>query len=244
MGATLDYGLLLGVLWGDEDYGSNPVFSQITLASNIVNGSNPPYTIVDFLNFFPGFFGPVTIASVTFTNGSNQAILQTAISGLSSGVLIVNFAIPDGTTVVSVSVDGLTLTLSNNAIASSISQSYLYLSAPIPLIVIQTYINLASACVNYNRYFDSWQLCIGLFVAHYLTMWATANQIGATSSVAQIAATGLAIGIKTSKHAGNVGMGIRPLDDLIGWGTFQLTLYGQQFASIAKVLGSGNMLVW
>ena len=244
MGAVPDYGMLLGVLWGDESYGSNPVFAEIALSSNIVRGSNPPYTIVDFLNNYPAFFGAATSASVTFEDASNQATVQAGITNLSVGDLVVASAVPAGTTVADISEDGLTLTLSNDATASGAIQSNFYLTPPIPLVVIQLYINLASACVNYNRYFDSWLICMGLFVAHYLTMWAQANQFGATSSVAQIAANGLALGIRTSKHAGNVGVGVRPLDDLIGWGTFQLTLYGQQFASIAKVLGSGGMLVW
>lgn len=247
MGAIPDYNELLGVIWGDESYEGNPVFAGIALASNVqTNSGNPPYTLNTLLANYPQFFGPSVAATGNAVENQNTFVVTAATPNIAVGNLFNCPAIfPDGTVISSISGDGLTITLSNNALATSATAAALiYYAPPIPLVVIQLYINLANACVYYARYFDSWQICMGLFIAHYLIMWAQANQLTATSSVAQIAASGLAIGIKVSKHAGSVGVGIKVLDDLVGWGTFQLTLFGQQFASIAKVLGSGNMLLW
>jgi hypothetical protein len=61
---------------------------------------------------------------------------------------------------------------------------------------------------------------------------------------AQIAAQGLAGGIQTSKSVGDVSVGYQPLSALEDWGAWNLTSYGQQLATMARVIGSGPMLVW
>lgn len=61
---------------------------------------------------------------------------------------------------------------------------------------------------------------------------------------AQIAAQGLAGGIQTSKSVGDVSVSYQPLTALEDWGQWNLTTYGQQLATMARVIGSGPMVVW
>ena len=61
---------------------------------------------------------------------------------------------------------------------------------------------------------------------------------------ASIAAQGLAGGIQSSKSVGDVSVSYATLDSLKEWGALQLTSYGQQLATMARVVGSGPMVVY
>jgi uncharacterized protein DUF4054 len=61
---------------------------------------------------------------------------------------------------------------------------------------------------------------------------------------AQIAAQGLAGGIQTSKGVGDVSVSYQPLSSLEDWGQWNLTKYGQQLSTMAKVIGSGPAFIW
>jgi hypothetical protein len=63
-------------------------------------------------------------------------------------------------------------------------------------------------------------------------------------SGAAVAAQGLAGGIQTSKSVGDVSVGYQVLESLKDWGAWNLTRYGQQLATAAKVIGSGPMVIW
>jgi hypothetical protein len=61
---------------------------------------------------------------------------------------------------------------------------------------------------------------------------------------AQIASQGLAGGIQTNKSVGDVSVGYQPLSALEDWAAWGLTSYGQQLATMARVIGSGPMVIW
>ena len=60
---------------------------------------------------------------------------------------------------------------------------------------------------------------------------------------ATIAAQGLAGGIQQSKGVGDVSVAYAVLDSLKEWGALQLTSYGQQLATMARVVGSGPLVI-
>lgn len=63
-------------------------------------------------------------------------------------------------------------------------------------------------------------------------------------NAAEIAAQGLAGGIQVSKSVGDVSVSYQPLETLASWGAWNLTLYGQQLATAAKIVGAGPALIW
>lgn len=142
-------------------------------AENIKIGDNPPYTVADFLSFYPGF-------------------------------------------------------------------------EIVPEPVLQTFIHLAHASVKQIRYGDAWQLCMGYFVAHFATLHME-GMADAGSPAGQVLEAGRARGLRVSESAGDVSAGYdynAVAQDLEGWAAWKLTVYGQQLASLAKVVGKGGMLVW
>lgn len=57
-------------------------------------------------------------------------------------------------------------------------------------------------------------------------------------------AQGLATGILTSKSVGDVSAGYSVLTSLESWGAWNLTRYGQELATIGKIIGMGPTLIW
>ena len=81
------------------------------------------------------------------------------------------------------------------------------------------------------------------------SLWATwPVEVQALSPVwgspGAVAAAGLAGGIQTSKSVGDVSVSYSVLSSLASWGAWNLTKFGQLLATMAKVIGSGPMLIW
>lgn len=112
--------------------------------------------------------------------------------------------------------------------------------------ILQVFIDLADASIKVSRYHGAWSLCMGFFVAHFATLWLqSVAQPG--SPAAQVVALGEAKGLRTSKSVGDVSVSIdynAIAQDLNGWAAWKLTTFGQQFATLAKLMGKGGMMVW
>jgi len=115
----------------------------------------------------------------------------------------------------------------------------------VPEIILQMYIDLASACVNQARYRSYWKICMGFFVAHFANLFLQGTA-DAGSSAAQVIEAGKTQGLTTSESVGDVSVSTdysAIAASLSGWAAFNLTVYGQQFATIGKLVGMGGMYV-
>jgi hypothetical protein len=112
----------------------------------------------------------------------------------------------------------------------------------VPDAVINIYIGLARASVMQEQWQEMWPIAMGWFVAHFVTLWLQSEGSPANTA-GQVASSGLAIGIQTSMSAGPVSVGMTLLGNLDDWGTWALTLYGQQFATMAKTMGTGPIFI-
>lgn len=113
----------------------------------------------------------------------------------------------------------------------------------IPQVVLQTYINLAQASLQYNRWFDTWAFAMCLYVAHFVTLYAQSRG-GANATFQQIAAAGLQKGIATSKSVGDVSQSVQLVTGLDDWGAWNKTDFGVQLATFAQTIGMGGMYVY
>jgi hypothetical protein len=143
----------------------------------------------------------------------------------------------------SLTVTTVTLTLSAVTLSAQAGIFSIYTAPLVPLAILNVYIALASASLVQARWLDSWTVGMGVFIAHYLTLWLKADS-GNGGSAAQVAQAGLAFGIQTSKGAGKLSVGYTVLDIDQQWGAFALTIYGQLFITMAKGIGGGMMVIW
>jgi hypothetical protein len=116
---------------------------------------------------------------------------------------------------------------------------------PVPELVLALYLNLANACIKQGRYHSAWELCMGFFIAHFATLYleGTAN---AGSPAGIVLEAGRARGLRTSESVGDVSAGYdysSIANGLDGWAAWTLTLYGQQLATMGRMVSRGGMYV-
>ena len=115
----------------------------------------------------------------------------------------------------------------------------------VPHAVLQLYINLASSCISYLRWGSgAWSIAMSLFVAHFATLYC--QSVAPEGSTArQVAAMAQAKGIQVSKSAGPLSTSYETITKGIeDWGSFLLTEFGQQLATMGSIVGMGGMYIW
>ena len=112
--------------------------------------------------------------------------------------------------------------------------------------ILKAYIGMALECLPYSRWQSQWSFGVSLFVAHFLTLYLMTLDDANCPASQVISKSRAAMGLASSKSAGDVSISYDHgyLDSINDWGTWNLTIYGQQFASLAKLMGKGGMYVW
>lgn len=238
--AQPDYNSYFNEIWGWPDERSG--IPGISIASNVIIGTNPPYSVTDFLTLYPKFGGKPTLITGTVDGTTAVVTGVSSILGLLAGQYVIGPGVQPGTTLVSAS--GSTVVLSKNTIAAgSPVQLQVFVTPLVPMAVLNAYIYLATSSIFQARWCEMWWIAMALFIAHYATLWLQGEASGPNATGAQAAASGLAQGIETAESAGDVSYSTTPVI-IDGFGTFNLTLYGQELATWAAVIGSGSMLLY
>lgn len=233
------YNQFISEAWGWPD---EVTYGGFCNGSNVVVGTNPPYTATDFLSFYPKFGGTPLAVTGTFTANS-PVVTGITTAGILPGQLVIGSGVPAGTVVSAVDGPGGNLTLSASFTGSSgVSTISVYNTPFVPLAVMNAYIALASASLVQARWKDGWIIGMADYIAHFCTLWMRSDG-DAYSSPGQAAAAGLQRGITVSKSAGPVSMSIQTVAGLESWGSFNQTDYGVRFATTARAMGAGPMFI-
>lgn len=113
----------------------------------------------------------------------------------------------------------------------------------LPETVLQTIIDQANAALQPDKWLDGWRYAVGLYVAHYATLYLRSYS-EEPQTPAQAAATGSVTGMVKSATLGDASVDYdteavtKALED---WGDFNSTSYGQQLATRARIVGMGGM---
>ena len=110
---------------------------------------------------------------------------------------------------------------------------------------INLMLDQANAIVLENRWHARWKLGVCLYTAHLLTLYLKSYVPEGTDASA-VGSAGQARGSVSSKSVGGVSVSYgtsEATSDLVGYGSLKDTIYGQQFASMAKFVGHGMMVV-
>jgi len=227
-----------GFGWGREGCGA-----YLGLASGLPQTGNPPYYINSLLAIYSKWFGPATLVSAETVQGDPTISVDSTATGLAPGQFVSGQFIDNGTVI-----NGLLfstesyIVVNNPPIGSGPVTLSVYEAPPVPLALIQLYINIAFASLMQSRWREQWPLAMALYVAHYLTLWEQTEGNPQTTA-SQIVANSLQAGITISQGADGVNQGLAILETLASWGTWTLTQYGVQLATLAKLVGSGPIYV-
>jgi hypothetical protein len=218
--------------WGAGGYDGCLCGTYLGLASGLPQTGNPPYYVNNLLALYPKFFGAPTLVTgiADGTTGVITSVDSTA--GTLPGQLVTASTILPSSVILSVGTNSVTLSSVPNQAGAITMQ--VYETPPIALAVIQLYLNLAYASLMQSRWREQWQLGMALYIAHYLTLWEQTEGNPQTTPN-QIVANSLQAGITVSQSADGVSQGLQVLAKLENWGTWTLTQYGVQLATMARL---------
>ena len=206
--------------------------------------------------------GPINTTATTVNGNINIVVASTV--GVKIGAVCSGVGIQAGSVVLAIVGNTITLSQSATANGTNVAVQFganpsmtisnptnqigtfglgVYTTPLVPTPILNAFIFVASAGIQSARWCELWYTAMGWYVSHQCIMFLRQYAQGAGSTISQVVAAGLAIGVQTSKSAGDVSVGISVLTGIEDWGSFQLTVPGQMFATYAKAIGSGGMLL-
>lgn len=115
----------------------------------------------------------------------------------------------------------------------------------VPPIMLDEILNMANASVQPDKWLESWRYAVGLYVAHYATLYLR-TYAESSPTAAQAAATGALVGVVKSATLGDSSVSYDTTALTKGtedWGDLNATTYGQMLANRAKLIGLGGSYV-
>lgn len=118
----------------------------------------------------------------------------------------------------------------------------------VPSPMMNTFLSMCNDIVSPDRWGESWRFAAGLFVAHYATLYLKTIQKNPNGSIsmASASASGQMFGVVTSSSLGDASVSYdtsAATNLTTNWGQWNLTAYGQQYASLAKMMCMGGAWV-
>ncbi len=113
----------------------------------------------------------------------------------------------------------------------------------LPEKIIQMYLDFAHHCIKYKRWRNGFQIGIGLFVAHFCTLYLQSFSDTTAQSVIN---AGQSKGLVVSKAVDGVSVSYdyaTALQGLSEWGGWTMTSYGTQLVMLAKLYSKGMFIV-
>ncbi len=112
----------------------------------------------------------------------------------------------------------------------------------VPETMLAEIINVANACVQPDKWLESWRYAVGLYVAHYATLYLR-PYAESSPTAAQAAASGALVGVVKSATLGDSSVSYDTSALTKGtenWGDLNATTYGQMLANRAKLIGAAG----
>lgn len=112
--------------------------------------------------------------------------------------------------------------------------------------IVWMYICFANEVINIERWGAQWKLGMCLFVAHFCSVYLM-SYTDTNSAAAAVIAAAQSKGLISSKSVGDVSVSYDfslAMQDVDRWGQFNLTIFGNQFVHLAKMMSKGPMFVW
>lgn len=112
----------------------------------------------------------------------------------------------------------------------------------VPCSMLTEIINMANASVQPDKWLESWRYAVGLYVAHYATLYLR-PYAESSPTAAQAAASGALVGVVKSATLGDSSVSYDTSALTKGtenWGDLNATTYGQMLANRAKLIGAAG----
>lgn len=115
----------------------------------------------------------------------------------------------------------------------------------LPATMLEEIISMANVSVQPDKWLESWRYGVGLYVAHYVTLYLR-GYAASNETPQQAAASGALVGMIKSATLGDASVAYDTSAITSGtedWGDLNATTYGQMFANRAKLIGAAGSYV-
>lgn len=118
----------------------------------------------------------------------------------------------------------------------------------IPAAMLRTFLAMSNDVVSPERWGEMWRLAVGLYTAHYATLYLKTiqNSPDGAKNIAAAAASGQMFGVVTSASLGDASVSYdtsAATNLTTNWGQWNLTAYGQQYACLARMVCMGGAYI-
>lgn len=115
----------------------------------------------------------------------------------------------------------------------------------IPSGMMNSLLSMCNDVVSPSRWGEMWRLAAGLFTAHYATLYLRTikDSPNGSKNASQAVASGTLFGIVNSASLGDASVSYdtsAATNLTTNWGQWNLTSYGQQYASLASMIYKGG----
>lgn len=115
----------------------------------------------------------------------------------------------------------------------------------IPINMLDMFIVMANAAIQEKRWFEKWRWAMGLYIAHYSTLYLKSYSEG-SSTPQQAAASGAVIGTVNSASLGDASVSYDTKAIVTAtekWGAWNSTVYGQMLVTEARLVSMGGAFI-
>ena len=115
----------------------------------------------------------------------------------------------------------------------------------VPAQILTQFIIMANAAIQERRWFEKWRWAMGLYIAHYATLYLRAFSDGSPSTAAS-ANSGAVIGLVTSASLGDSSVSYDTKAIVAAtekWGAWNATTYGQILVTEARLVSMGGAYI-
>lgn len=115
----------------------------------------------------------------------------------------------------------------------------------IPPFILQQFITMANAAIQEQRWFEKWRWAMGLYIAHYATLYLRTYSDG-SPNVQAAANSGALIGTVASATLGDASVSYDTRAIVAAtekWGAWNSTAYGQLLVTEARLVSMGGAYI-
>jgi len=115
----------------------------------------------------------------------------------------------------------------------------------IPENILDMFIVMANAAIGEARWFEKWRWAMGLYIAHYSTLYLKSYADG-SANTQSAAASGAVIGIPSSASLGDASVSYDTKAIVAAtekWGAWNSTVYGQMLVTEARLVSMGGAFI-
>lgn len=115
----------------------------------------------------------------------------------------------------------------------------------IPPNMLETFLKMANSAIQENRWFEKWRYAMGLYIAHYATLYLRSFS-ESSQTPTEAANSGALLGLTKSASLGDASVSYDNSAIVAAtekWGTWNSTQYGAQLVTEARLVSMGGSLV-